>query len=216
MEKAARACGRQAEEITIVAVAKTHSLAEVEQVIKLGFTEIGESRVQEAAQKYSDSRPACRLHMIGHLQSNKVRKAVGLFDVIQSVDSVRLAELIDAEAARLRKRCQVLLQVNASGESQKSGFNPQEIMTAADRISKMEHLELSGLMTIGPLTSDPDLIRSVYNMVRKLFGEIKSAHRERESFNILSMGMSDDYELAIEAGANMIRIGRALFGPRAT
>lgn len=212
--RVASECGRTAEEITIVAVSKTRSLAEVLEVVQHGFGDIGESRVQETEKKFATGKPKCRLHLIGHLQRNKVRKAVALFDMIQSVDSIRLAEKIDEESGEAGKRMPVLLEVNTSGEEQKFGFSETEARIAADKIGMMKHLSLDGLMTVGPLTDDANLIRASFGRLRRLLETLKTQQAEPAGFRILSMGMSDDYQLAIQEGANLLRIGTALFGPR--
>jgi hypothetical protein len=214
IQQASLSCGRDIDEITIVAVAKKHSLEEVEEMVRLGFSEIAESRVQETEKKYATGRPDCRLHLVGHLQTNKVKKAVGLFDVIQSVDSIRLATKISKQAAESNKRIPILLEVNTSGEEQKYGLVPEKTAETADKIAVMENLVLSGLMTVGPLTDDESRIRSSFRRLRKLLETIKSDHPELAEFRTLSMGMSTDFELAIQEGATMLRIGTALFGPR--
>ncbi len=212
----AAACGRRVDEITIVAITKTRSLEEVRQAVELGFSEIGESRVQETEEKFRSAKPDCRLHLVGHLQTNKVKKAIGLFDLIQSVDSLKLAEKINAEAEKAGSKVSVLLEVNTSDEQQKFGFEPGKVQAAADKVAMMNHLVLAGLMTVGPLTEDESSIRAAFGRLRTLFESIKSDHPELEKFRTLSMGMTDDYHLAIREGATMLRIGRGLFGSRST
>lgn len=212
----ARRCGRNIEDIAVVAVSKTRPLADVLEAATAGMKHFGENRVQEAERKYAGIIRDFRLHMIGHLQSNKVRDAVARFDVIQSVDSLRLAEILDREFARIGKTGEIMLEVNTSGEPQKYGFAPQEVVAAADTIFEMGHTCPTGLMTVGPLTEDEAAIRNSFGQLRQLFNEIGASHSDREEFAVLSMGMSDDYEIAVEEGATMIRVGRALFGPRIT
>jgi hypothetical protein len=211
----ASGCGRRVDDITVVAITKTHGLDVARSAVAAGFTDIGESRVQETEKKFATERLDCRLHLVGHLQSNKAKKAVGLFDMIQSVDSLRLAGRIDAEAGKANRRLPILMEVNTSGERQKFGLAPEEVVIAADKIAMMDHLALCGLMTVGPLTDDEGRIRRSFGELRKLFETVKSSHPELTDFSTLSMGMSDDYRLAIEEGTTMLRIGRALFGPRA-
>ncbi|MFH2055340.1 MAG: YggS family pyridoxal phosphate-dependent enzyme [bacterium] len=199
--------------ITVVAISKTRPRSEVEAVIELGFTEIGESRIQETETKYKDGKPACRLHLVGHLQRNKVKRAVALFDLIQSVDSIRLAQLIDEEAGRLGRRLPILLEVNSSGEQQKYGFAPESVEAAATEIGKLANIELAGLMTVGPLTDAETEIKRAFAATHELFKRLQSSGAYPE-FRILSMGMSDDFPLAIAEGANMLRLGTILFGPR--
>jgi PLP dependent protein len=214
--EAAKCCGRDIEDITVVAVSKTRPLEDVLAAAAVGMKHFGENRVQEAERKYSGITRDFRLHMIGHLQSNKVRDAVTLFDVIQSVDSLRLAEILDREFARTGRTGEIMLEVNTSGEPQKYGFAPKEIISAVETIFEMEHVHLTGLMTVGPLTEDKAAIRDSFGELKQLFDKIKAEHAERKRFVVLSMGMSDDYEIAVAEGATMIRVGRALFGPRIT
>jgi pyridoxal phosphate enzyme (YggS family) len=214
--EAARRCGRNVEDITVVAVSKTRPVEDVFEAAIAGMTHFGENRVQEAERKYAGITRNFQLHMIGHLQSNKVRAAVALFDVIQSVDSLRLAEILDREFDLTEKIGKIMLEVNTSGEPQKYGFAPQEVVVAADKIFEMGHVRLTGLMTVGPLTEDEAAIRNSFGELRQLFDKIRSNHSGRKEFTTLSMGMSDDYEIAVEEGATMIRVGRALFGPRIT
>lgn len=199
--------------ITLVAISKTRPLAEIEAIVELGFYELGESRVQETEQKFAQKRPACRLHLVGHLQSNKVRKAVAIFDMIQSVDSVKLACLLDKETAAQGRRLPILLEVNSSGEEQKYGFPPDAVEAAAAEIGQLANLELAGLMTVGPLTDSESEIRKAFAATCSLYERLQSSGACPD-FRILSMGMSNDFPLAIAEGANMLRLGTILFGPR--
>jgi pyridoxal phosphate enzyme (YggS family) len=214
--EAAKCCGRKIEDITVVAVSKTRPLEDVLEAATAGMKHFGENRVQEAERKYAGIACNFRLHMIGHLQSNKVRDAVAMFDVIQSVDSLRLAEILNREFDRAERTGEIMLEVNTSGEPQKYGFAPEEVVAVADTIFEMGHVRLTGLMTVGPLTEDEAAIRDSFGELRQLFDKIGSNHSDREEFAALSMGMSNDYEIAVEEGATMIRVGRALFGPRIT
>jgi hypothetical protein len=216
VEAAAQRAGIAPAGITIVAVAKTRPLADVEEIVSLGFTEIGESRVQETQKKYATGKPNCRLHLVGHLQANKASSAVELFDFIQSVDSVSIAREIDRRAEQAGKVMPILLEVNSSGEEQKYGLAPDALADAAAEVMEMEHLRLSGLMTVGPLTDDEAEIRSAFALVRRLFEEVQTSTGKLGDFRYLSMGMSGDFSLAIAEGANLLRIGTALFGPRRT
>lgn len=213
IEQAASVAGVDPASITVVAISKTRPLPVIEEIVRLGFTEIGENRVQETEQKFAERRPRCRLHLVGHLQSNKVKKAVALFDLIQSVDSVRLAQAIDAEVAKQGRTLPILIEVNASGESRKYGFAPDEVEDAAAEIAELRNLELAGLMTVGPLTESETEIRNAFAATRKLFERLQSSGRFAD-WRYLSMGMTDDFPLAIAEGANMLRLGTALFGPR--
>jgi pyridoxal phosphate enzyme (YggS family) len=212
--EAALRSGRDPAEITLVAVSKTHPVALVEMAYHLGITNFGENRVQEALPKIAAFRPpGLRWHMIGHLQSNKAGKVVGAFDCVQSVDSLRLARTLERHAAEHNLRLPVLLEVNVAGEESKTGMAPEEAPECAAQIAALPHLEVEGLMTIAPLVDDPERARPVFRALRTL------RERLREqipgcSWRHLSMGMTDDYAIAIEEGATIVRIGRAIFGER--
>jgi pyridoxal phosphate enzyme (YggS family) len=199
-------------EITIVGVTKEVEAGMAVEAVKAGLRDLGENKVQEAGAKIPHIVPRPRWHMIGHLQKNKVKRAVELFDIIQSVDSLELARLISDKAVESGKLMDVLLQLNSSGEISKHGFDPGEICEAADKTKELPGLEVRGLMTIGPLTSDQERIEMSFSLARELFGELKGMLGEE--FKVLSMGMSGDYELALDFGANMLRIGTSIFGPR--
>jgi pyridoxal phosphate enzyme (YggS family) len=203
----AAACGRSgrsADEVTLIAVSKGFSAAAVREAVEAGVADIGENRVQEAAEK----RPALQglrgvtWHMIGHLQTNKVKAALGLFDVIHSVDSLRLAEAI---ANRALSNVPVFLEVNVSQEPTKTGFTMAEL-AGAYRSARQLHLDIRGLMTVAPLSEDPEEARPVFCELRAAANDLGLAG--------LSMGMTNDYEVAIEEGATHVRIGRAIFGER--
>ena len=203
---ACRRSGRSIEEVTLVAVTKTVNAEAVRAAYNLGLRHFGENRVQEAAAKIeelSQKKLAVTWHMIGHLQTNKARQAVKLFDIIESVDSVRLATILNEH---LQQKMPVLLQVNIVGEGTKSGFQPDEIHAAVEEISKLDKLEVTGLMTIAPLSGNPEEVRPVFRKLRELKDDLKLEQ--------LSMGMTDDFEVAIEEGATIVRIGRAIFGER--
>lgn len=209
---AAKKTGRNPEEITLVAVAKTFSEETTKAAIEYGLTDIGEARVQEAEPKIKSLGRIARWHMIGHLQTNKAGKAVALFDMIQSVDSLRLAEEINRRAGMIQKRMECLVEINSSGEKSKYGVSPDETLALIGNINKMQNINLLGLMTIGPFVNDERLIRKAFRSTKELFK--KGQDIVRGSFTILSMGMSDDFEIAIEEGSNMVRIGTAIFGRR--
>jgi pyridoxal phosphate enzyme (YggS family) len=205
----ARACrrsGRALDEITIIAVTKTVDPAIIEFAYELGLRHFGENRVQEAEGKIralSHLQPHPSWHLIGHLQSNKIRSALEIFDTIQSVDSLKLVQAI---SRRSQGKYPVLLQINIAGEATKSGFSVAELGPAFEVISRLPEIEIRGLMTIAPLAADAEKIRPVFRKLRELRDALHLAH--------LSMGMSDDFEVAIEEGATMIRVGRAIFGER--
>jgi hypothetical protein len=206
--------GRKVDEITIVAVTKGFPAMTIRRAVENGFKHIGENRVQDAEPKIAELGPIATYHMVGHLQSNKARRAVQLFDVIQSVDSLGLAEAINKHALAANRAIECYIQVNCSDEIQKSGVSPDDCLELVKKTSKLSHTKLTGLMTIGPLTEDERAIRSSFAQCRELFRagqKIAGAQFER-----LSMGMSDDYHLAIAEGSTMIRLGTAIFGRRPT
>ncbi len=205
-------CGRSAGEITLVAVTKMRSEDEVIAVMDAGITNIGENRVKDASEKAHVIREGVTFRLIGHLQTNKAALAVRIFDKIDSVDTVRLAEIISEEALKKgRGPLEILVQVNSSGEESKSGFEPQETADAVAAIALLPGLSVKGLMTIGPLTWDEIEIRKSFQMMNRLFDDIKTG---QPGFDTLSMGMSGDYRIAIEEGATMIRVGSAIFERR--
>jgi len=197
--------GRPREDVKLVAVSKTFPATDVEHVIAAGLTDVGENKVQEARDKKPAVAASIRWHLIGHLQSNKAKDAVRLFDVIQTVDSVELAEKIARAADSAGKRQEVLLQVNIGRESQKSGAAPEEAAELVRRISALPSVRLSGLMAIPP-TGELDDVRPHFRALR--------AMRDDLGLTELSMGMTDDFEIAIEEGATIVRVGRAIFGSR--
>lgn len=202
-----RACersDRSPETVTLVAVTKGVAVEKIEEAFRLGVHHFGENRVQEAREKVQRlSHLPITWHMVGHLQSNKAKLALSLFSFFHSVDSIKLAQILDSRATN---KVPVLLQVNVAGESTKFGVAPEEAMRVAEEIAKLPHLELRGLMTIAPLVSDPEEVRPVFRRLREL--------RDALGLRELSMGMTEDFEVAIEEGATMIRLGRAIFGER--
>ena len=205
---------RDTDDITIVAVTKSQPTYMINIAVAAGLHNIGESRVQEAADKIAELGQIARFHMIGHLQTNKVKKAVQLFDVIQSVDSLKLAEEINRQAGLAELNIECLIEVNCSGESQKYGVSPDECLKLVEQVNSMSNITLAGLMTIGPNTDNEDAIRQSFRLCHDLF--IRGRDLLGDSFDTLSMGMSHDYPIAIEEGSTMIRIGTALFGVRNT
>jgi pyridoxal phosphate enzyme (YggS family) len=210
-----QSCGRHQEEITVVAVAKTRTAAEIEEVLACGILDIGENRVQEAVKKYYDSRFAdyglpIKWHLVGHLQTNKVKEAVRIFDLIHSLDSLRLAQAIDKEAAKLGKVQDVLLEVKTSLEAAKFGIGPAEATAFLRDVSALPNIKVRGLMTVAPQVVNPEEAHTYFRMLRELRGKLTSCDLQ---VTVLSMGMSDDFEAAICEGATMLRIGRGIFGP---
>jgi len=205
-------CGRSPDQVAILAVTKTHPAEIVQQVVAAGLTDIGENRIQEAEAKFAQIGQIATYHLIGHLQSNKAKKAVQLFDVIQSVDSEAIAQEINKRAGEIAKQIDVLIEVNSSGEEQKFGIQPSAALALATSIASLPNNRLIGLMTVGPLTDDPDRIRAAFLQCRELFTQMQS--RFGSQISVLSMGMSDDFPIAIEEGSTMIRIGTRLLGAR--
>lgn len=207
---AARRAGRDPADITLVGITKTHPVEVIEAAIEAGLTHLGENRVQEAAEKIPHVRGRASWHMVGHLQSNKVRQALPLFDSLDGIDSLSLAEEI---ARRAEEPVRLLLQVNVSGERSKRGFAPLELHRALPRLIELSQLRIEGLMTLAPLVRDPEETRPVFRGLARLREELRH-HYPELPWATLSMGMSQDFEVAIEEGATMIRIGTALFGAR--
>ena len=203
---------RDADDITIVAVTKRQPLQIVHMALAAGLHNIGESRVQEAEEKIPRLGGGARFHMVGHLQTNKVKKAIDLFDVIQSVDSLKLAEEIEKEAAKRDRAVECLIEVNCSGEDAKFGIPPNDCIDLVKQVHEFEHIRLAGLMTIAPLTDDKEQIRAAFSRCRELYRQGEDI--VGDDFDTLSMGMSSDFALAIAEGSTMIRVGTALFGPR--
>ena len=215
IEIAAAQTGRNSRDICLVAVTKQVPLLLVEQAIAAGVADFGENKMQEARSKISTLTSPARWHMIGHLQTNKAREAVGVFDLIQSVDSVRLAEEINRQAARIGKSQEILVQVNTSAEPQKSGCRAEDMDQLVEKVCDMPAIRLRGLMTIGPLTEDRGRISASFRRLKAEFDRLAQTPWGRDSMKYLSMGMSGDFEVALAEGANMLRIGTAIFGPRA-
>lgn len=224
IKKAADKANRSTSEITLVVVTKAANLDAIKQVIQLGCTQLGENRVQhlkiitdDLAAFFQENRqtlsppPKISWHMVGHLQRNKVRQLLQISEFIHSVDTLRLAEEISKNAARLDIRPQILIQVNCSEEPQKYGAPVGAAVHLAEQIATMPSLKLAGLMTMAPLTLNKDIVKACFRRARELFEEIRGEKIAGEHFNHLSMGMSQDYELAVEYGATILRIGSAIF-----
>ena len=207
---AAGRAGRRPEEVTLVAVTKGVDLARIREAVAAGVTDVGESRVQEAAPKVAALRAAVRWHLVGHLQRNKAGLAAGLFSVIHSLDTVRLAEDLSRHAPQ---PVDALLQVNVAGEPQKFGLTPESLAAVLRSTAQLPRLRVIGLMTIAPLHPDPEHARPVFRRLRTLRDEV--AKVLGTALPHLSMGMSDDFEVAIEEGATLVRVGRAIFTPAA-
>ena len=216
IEKAALKCGRSTREITLIAISKTHPASIVRQAIELGATDIGENRVQEAEQKINEvGRTAARWHLVGHLQANKARRAVQLFDVIHSLDSLELARRLDRLCDEEgRENLSVVIQVDLGHEETKSGVNEDELPSLIDGLTDLQRIEVVGLMTLPPFFDDPERARPFFRRLRELRDECGARGAFRDRKGDLSMGMTNDFAVAIEEGATMVRIGTAIFGNR--
>lgn len=214
IESAAKRSERNIRDITLMAVSKTHPIESILKLAECGQTLFGENRVQEIEQKFSKKFQHIKLHMIGHLQSNKVKKAVALVDAIDSVDSLALARRIGQESVKIGKIMPILIEYNTSNESSKAGFNNElEYFSFLDQVGSIDGVRVGGLMTVGPLGGDESALRKAFSYLRELRERSRTAHPELD-FNILSMGMSQDFSIAIEEGSTLVRIGTALFGAR--
>lgn len=212
---AALRVGRDPGEVLVVAVAKTFPVSAVQEAIAAGIDDIGENRVQEAKAKIAEIDAPCFWHMVGHLQTNKARAAVQLFDWIQSLDSLKLAQELEKGGAGLGKRVRVLVEVNLAQEPSKSGVTETELFSLLERAGPMPHLSIEGLMAMPPFDPKPERVRPYFQRLRSLRDE--AAFRFPElAIRHLSMGMSHDFEVAVEEEASIVRIGTAIFGPRPT
>ncbi|HOC32235.1 MAG TPA: YggS family pyridoxal phosphate-dependent enzyme [Armatimonadota bacterium] len=209
--QAAERCGRSSDEITLVAVTKTQPAESLQAVLDAGATDIGENYVAEAEAKFRevDFPEGVTRHCIGHLQSNKARRALDTFDVIQSVDSIKLLTRLDTAAAERATMVSVLLEVRLTDEPEKTGFLPDELPTALETAARAPHIRVLGLMGMAPFTPDMERRRATFRELYCHYLTLEPSQR-----HILSMGMTDDFEIAIEEGSTMVRIGTALFGPR--
>jgi len=213
--EAALRSGREPESVVLVAAAKGVGAERVEEAIACGITIIGENKVQEAAVKKKSVTRDADWHMIGHLQTNKVKKAVELFSAVQSVDSVRLAEEISRRAVDTGKTVEILVEVNTSGEGSKFGVDPRDVVGFLGQVRDLPNLRTSGLMTIGLYSDEPEEVRPCFRMLADLGRRCRDRFQDDRGMNVLSMGMTADFETAVEEGSTMVRIGTGLFGPRA-
>jgi pyridoxal phosphate enzyme (YggS family) len=216
IEAAAARSDRNAGAVKLVAVSKTHAAELVRQAIAAGVIEFGENRVQEAESKIAEvGRDRARWHLIGHLQSNKARRAVQLFDVIHSLDSVALARRLERACEEEdRQELPVLVQVDLGQEATKSGVTEQELPPIVEAIKRSRHLKLTGLMTLPPFFEDTEKVRPFFGRLRELRNELRSRGEFSDDGGDLSMGMTHDFEVAIEEGATIVRVGTAIFGER--
>lgn len=214
IQAACRRSGRNPDEITLIAVSKTKPLPDLMKAYEAGCRNFGENKVQEILAKAPFMPEDVRFHMIGHLQRNKVRPVLKHVRLIHSVDSMRLAEQIQADAEREQLSAGVLLEVNVAGEKSKYGFVPAEVPDAAEQISRLSNIRICGLMTIAPFVTNPEENRAIFRNMRQLSVDITGKNIDNVNMSVLSMGMTGDYEVAIEEGATMIRVGTGIFGTR--
>lgn len=203
-----------AEAITLIAVTKNHPALRAQAAIDAGITDIGENRVQEAREKFPSLTGTFTRHLIGHLQTNKAKLAVEYFDLIHSVDSEHLASAVDVAAAKFGKIQDVLIQVNLAEETQKSGVYAKDLPSLTDFVDNLSHLRLRGLMLMAPAYDDVEKCRPLFRKMYEIFQRTKEKKWLRANIEYLSMGMSNDYQIAVEEGANMVRVGTAIFGQR--
>lgn len=201
------------QDVVLVAVTKFHPFEAMEEAVRLGVTEVGENRVQEMEEKQRMGKLPVRWNLQGHLQRNKVRKAVAMADMIQSADSEEILQEIDRRAGELGKRQEVLLEFNISGEASKYGFAQEALRQASHMAGSLSHIRVRGLMCMAPHYEDPEKTRPVFHQAHAMWEEMKGYFPKGE-ISILSMGMTNDFEIAVEEGATMVRIGTAIFGER--
>lgn len=206
--------GKPYEEVTLIGVTKTYEYDVINASIDFGITDIGENRVQEIIRKYDSILSKVKWHLIGHLQTNKVKYIVDKVDLIHSVDSLKLAEEINRQAIKINKIQEILIQVNVADETQKFGISPESLPNLLNDIAKLTHIRVCGLMNIAPFVSDEDALRQNFKVMRKLYETLPTYNHQNVYARYLSMGMSNDYALALEEGANMLRIGTKIYGKR--
>ena len=202
------------EGVELVGAAKTRSPEEILEAIEAGLEIFGQNYVQEAERAFEVIGGQAKWHMIGHLQSNKAKKAVKIFDMIETVDSLKLAKAIDKACQNIEKVMPVLIEINSGEEPQKAGVMPGEVIPLVKDMSELKHIRIMGLMTMGPFSGDPEDARPYFQKTRKIFEEIKKMDHPGVEMRYLSMGMSNSYKVALEEGANLVRIGTKIFGER--
>jgi pyridoxal phosphate enzyme (YggS family) len=200
--------------VQLVGAAKTRTPEEVQEAIEAGLSIIGENYVQEAERAFKIIGNRVKWHMIGHLQSNKAKKAAGIFDLIETVDSAKLAGAIDNACRNMNRIMPIFVEINSGEEPQKAGVMPNDAMALIKEISVLKNIRIMGLMTMGPFTGDPEEARPYFRKTREIFEKIKEARLPRVEMTYLSMGMSNSYKVALEEGTNLVRIGTEIFGER--
>ena len=206
--------GRKREEVTLIAVSKTKPVETLQEAYDLGVRIFGENKVQELTAKYEALPKDIHWHMIGHLQTNKVKYIIDKAELIHYVDSLKLAETIEKEAAKHDLIADILVEVNVAEEESKFGMKMEEVIPFVEKVSAFPHVRVRGLMTIAPFVEDPEENRSIFADLHKLYIDIKKKNHDNDTVSVLSMGMTNDYEVAIEEGATMVRVGTGIFGAR--
>ena len=214
IQEACRRAGRDRSEVTFVAVSKTKPVSMLKEAYDLGVRVFGENKVQEIREKYEALPKDIEWHMIGHLQTNKVKYIADKVSLIHSVDSLRLAETIEKEAVKHNRIVDILLEVNVAEEESKFGIKTSEVLALAENVVQLPHIRLRGLMTIAPFVENPEKNRAIFANLHELYVDIKDKNIDNGTVSILSMGMTNDYEVAIEEGATMVRVGTGIFGAR--
>ena len=207
-------CGRKREEVLLIGVTKTRTADEVNEAVSWGITDVGENKVQEIMDKYDHVPGNVKWHMIGHLQTNKVKYIIDKACLIHSVDSLRLAETISQEAVKKNVTASILIEVNVAGEESKFGVAPNDTEELIEKISHLSNIQVKGLMTIAPFVENAEENREIFRNLRNLSVDIQEKKFNNVTMNVLSMGMTGDYEVAIEEGATMVRVGTGIFGER--
>lgn len=214
IQSACDRAGRKREEVTLIAVSKTKPVETLQEAYDLGVRIFGENKVQELTAKYEALPKDIHWHMIGHLQTNKVKYIIDKAELIHSVDSLKLAETIEKEAAKHDLIADILVEVNVAEEESKFGMKMEEVIPFVEKVSAFPHVRVRGLMTIAPFVEDPEENRSIFADLHKLYIDIKKKNHDNDTVSVLSMGMTNDYEVAIEEGATMVRVGTGIFGAR--
>lgn len=212
--RTAKNCGRNPNDITLIAVSKTKPLENIEELISIGVRDFGENKVQELCDKYENVSTPVRFHLIGHLQTNKVKYVVDKSCLIHSVDSIRLAKEIQKVAAKKQITAQILIEVNLAKEESKFGLYLEDVIPFLEEIAHYSNIHVNGLMTIAPFVENPEENREYFRSLKQLSLDIISKNIDNIDMNVLSMGMTNDYKVAIEEGATMVRVGTAIFGTR--
>lgn len=214
IESTCRKSGRKFDDVTLIAVTKTKPIVDMKMALEAGILHVGENKAQEIVSKYPQFKAGFIWHMIGHLQTNKIKSIIDKVDLIHSVDSYKLAEMINKEAEKIDKVQDILIQINVAEEETKYGISMDEIESMVREIAKLPHIRIKGLMTVAPYVGDPEENRPIFRQMFQVFVDINSKNIDNVLMDTLSMGMTNDFTVAIEEGATMVRIGTAIFGQR--